>query len=217
MDNQEEIFNLYLEELVKWNEKFNLTSITDPKDIRIKHFKDSLSIDQAIKLTNQRVADVGSGAGFPSIPLKIVYPNISLTIIEATAKKVKFLKHLVKVLELKDVEVIWGRAEEIGREKREEFDLVVARAVAKLNLLAEICLPLVKVGGVFVAQKADDCSQEVAEAKNSISLLGGTLVEIKKITLPDLNIIRSLIIINKVKQTLSKYPRPMREIRQSPL
>jgi 16S rRNA (guanine527-N7)-methyltransferase len=136
------VFDLYLKELLEWNKKFNLTAITDPEEIRIKHFEDSLTLLQAIQLKDQSVIDVGTGAGFPGIPLKIVCPEIKLTLLEATKKKVEFLKHIVSILNLQEVEIIWGRAEEIIKRKRESFDLALSRAVAKLNVLCELCLPL---------------------------------------------------------------------------
>lgn len=167
-------FALYINELLEWNKKFNLTRIIDPEEIRIKHFEDSLTLLQAIKLTDQTVADVGTGAGFPGIPLKIVCPDIKLTLIEATRKKTEFLKHLVAALNLKDVEIIWGRAEEL---KDRQFDFVVARAVAKLPKLVEWCLPLVKQGGTFIAMKGQNVKEELSgqEKVFNVSIPGSDL------------------------------------------
>ncbi|MCX5751521.1 MAG: 16S rRNA (guanine(527)-N(7))-methyltransferase RsmG [Candidatus Saganbacteria bacterium] len=189
-------FNLYKDALIEWNEKFNLTAITDPKEIETKHFEDSLSILQAIELTNQSVADIGTGAGFPGIPLKIASPNIKLTLIEATKKKTEFLKHIVNLLGLKDVEIIWGRAETL---KNRQFDVVLARAVAKLPKLVEYCLPLVKSKGVFVAMKSQHIEEEIKEAGTILKKLGGKVKEIKRIILPSSGIARTLVIIEKNK------------------
>lgn len=205
------MFDIYLRELLEWNKKFNLTSITDPEEIRRKHFDDSLLLLQTIQLNNQSVIDVGTGAGFPGIPLKIACPKIKLTLLEATRKKIEFLKHLVSILDLKDVEIIWGRAEEVAKEKREVFDVAVSRAVAKLNVLCEYCLPFVKIGGMFVAYKEEKVEEEVKAAEKAIQILGGKLKEIKKFPL------RSLVIIEKVSKTPPKYPRRAGMAKKKPL
>ncbi|KAF0134514.1 MAG: 16S rRNA (guanine527-N7)-methyltransferase [Candidatus Saganbacteria bacterium] len=187
-------FEIYLQELLEWNKKFNLTAVTEPDEIKIRHFEDSLSILQAIEINDQKIADIGSGAGFPGVPLKIVRPNIRLTIIEATKKKTVFLNHLIKALDLKGVEIIWGRAETI---KRADFDIVLARAVAKLNKLAVYGLHLLKKGGILVAMKQDEVEKELGEAKENIKKSGGRLKEIKKVNVG--GIIRSLVIIEKIR------------------
>lgn len=204
--HQEE-FKIYLKELLEWNKKVNLTAITDPEEIRIKHFEDSLALLKVIQLTDQSVIDVGAGAGFPGLPIKIVCPEIKLTLLEATRKKAEFLKHIVETLSLKDVEIIWGRAEDIAKQKREFFDIAVSRAVAKLNVLCEYCLPFVKVGGTFAAYKEEKVEEEAEQAINAIELLGGRIKEIKKITLPNSDIVRSLVVMEKVSKTPEKYPR----------
>ncbi|MEE8637698.1 MAG: 16S rRNA (guanine(527)-N(7))-methyltransferase RsmG [Candidatus Margulisiibacteriota bacterium] len=211
------MFDLYLKELLAWNKKFNLTAITDPEEIRIKHFEDSLTILQTIKLTNQSVIDVGTGAGFPGIPLKIVCPELKLTLLEATQKKVEFLKHIVSVLNLQDVEIFWERAEEIVKNKRESFDIALSRAVAKLNVLCEYCLPLVKIGGMFIAYKEKEIEKEVEESKNAIHILGGKIKEIKKVKLPNSDIIRSLVIIEKISPTPPRFPRRAGMAKKKPL
>lgn len=211
------MFDLYLKELLEWNRKFNLTSIIDPEEIRIKHFEDSLSLLQAIPLKEQSVIDVGTGAGFPGIPLKIVCPEIKLTLLEATKKKVDFLKHIVAVLNLQDVEVVWGRAEEIVKNKRETFDIALSRAVAKLNVLCEYCLPFVKIGGFFIAYKEEKVEDEVEESKKATALLGGKLKEIKKVRLPNSDIIRSLVIIEKASPTPIQFPRRAGMAKKKPL
>lgn len=204
-------FEIYSRELIEWNKKFNLTSVTDPDEIRTKHFEDSLSLLQTIKLANESVIDVGAGAGFPGIPLKLACPDIKLTLLEATKKKVEFLKHIISILSLENVEIIWGRAEEATREKRERFDLAVSRAVAKLNILSEYCLPFVKLGGLFVAYKEEEIEAEVEEAKKAIAILGGQIREIKKFPL------RSLVIIDKIRETPPKYPRRAGMAKKRPL
>ena len=201
------MFEVYLRELLEWNKKFNLTSITGPEEIRKKHFEDSLLLLQTIQLNNESVVDVGAGAGFPGIPLKIACPGIKLTLLEATRKKVDFLKHIIKVLDLKNTEAIWSRAENF----RGQFDLAVSRAVAKLNVLCEYCLPLVKIGGFFVAYKEEKIEDEVEEAKNAIETLGGKLRQIEKS--PQ----RSLVIIDKIKATPTKYPRRAGMAKKKPL
>jgi len=188
----DKLFNLYLEELIEWNKKFNLTSITDPQQIKIKHFEDSLSLLKVINLKDQSVIDIGSGAGFPGIPLKIACPEIKLTLLEATRKKTEFLKHIVKVLNLQGVEIVWGRAEE---KAKPIYDIALARAVAKMDVLAGFCLPLVKTGGLFIAYKQDQVEDEVKSAQKTIETLGGKLKDIKKVKVG--NITRSLVIIEK--------------------
>ena len=207
----DKLFNLYLQELLEWNKKFNLTAITDPEEVRRKHFEDSLTLLQTIQLTDQSLIDIGAGAGFPGIPLKIACPGIKLTLLEATRKKTDFLKHIVSVLNLNNTEVIWGRAEEAAKEKRGSFDIAVSRAVAKLNTLCEYCLPFVRVGGIFVAYKEENVETEVEEAKTAISTLGGSLREVKKFPL------RSLVIIDKVKPTPHQFPRRPGMAKKRPL
>ncbi|MFH1542848.1 MAG: 16S rRNA (guanine(527)-N(7))-methyltransferase RsmG [bacterium] len=190
-------FNLYLQELLEWNKKFNLTAITDPEDIKLKHFTDSLTLEQVVPLDNQTIVDVGTGGGFPGLPLKIKYPNLKLTLIEATRKKTEFLKHIIEVYKLEGVEVIWGRAEEVAKEKRNHYDLAVARAVAKLDKLTQYCLPLVKPGGLFVAYKGQEVEAEVKAAEQTIRQFNGTVNKIVKIKLTGSDISRSLVIIKK--------------------
>jgi 16S rRNA (guanine527-N7)-methyltransferase len=198
---QKALFERYAAELIEWNQKFNLTAITDPEEIRHKHFEDSLLLLQVLPLSTESVIDIGTGAGFPGIPLKIARPGIKLTLLEATRKKTEFLKHLVDVLGLKDVEVIWGRAEE---KARPIYDLAVARAVAKMEVLTGYCLPFVKKGGLFVAYKQDQIETEVKAAEKNIKKLGGKLKGIKKAPLGEL--VRSLVMIEKVAPTWRKNP-----------
>ncbi len=207
----------YLKELLAWNKKFNLTRITDPEEVKVKHFEDSLALLQFNQLVDQSVIDIGTGAGFPGLPLKIACPNIKLTLVEATGKKVEFLKHIINLLGLTDVRIITGRAEDIAKEEREKYDLAVARAVAKLPVLAEYCLPFVKIGGQFVAYKENKVEAEVKKSRKAIEILGGRLLDIKKIKLSRFDIVRSLVLIDKVSPTPSKYPRRPGMAKKKPL
>ncbi|MDD4178521.1 MAG: 16S rRNA (guanine(527)-N(7))-methyltransferase RsmG [Candidatus Margulisbacteria bacterium] len=206
-----ELFNKYSAELIAWNKKFNLTSITDPVEIKKKHFEDSLLILQSLHLSIESVVDIGAGAGFPGIPLKLACPNIKLTLIEATKKKVEFLQHIIKTLGLTEAEAVWTRAEEFAKDHREAFDLAVARAVADLRVLSELCLPLVKVGGFFIAYKEEKIETEVAQADKAIETLGGRLKEVRKFPA------RSLVIIEKTSPTPAKYPRRPGMAKKRPL
>jgi len=202
---------------VAWNEKFNLTAITDYDQVQIKHFLDSLTCllaDEGFTRTicqqsGIRAIDVGAGAGFPGLPLKIVCPGLQLTLLEATGKKVGFLEHSVSRLGLEGVEVIKGRAEELGRDAahRERYDLALARAVAELPVLVEYALPFCRLGGFFVAQKAADGDAEAKAAEGAIATLGGILRRIVHLELPHLAEPRSLAVIEKIAPTPEKYPR----------
>jgi 16S rRNA (guanine527-N7)-methyltransferase len=187
----DKLFNLYLQELVAWNEKFNLTAITDPDEIRRKHFEDSLLLLQVIKLTNEAVIDVGAGAGFPGLPLKIACPGIRLTLLDATRKKVNFMDHIIKTLGLKNTVAVWGRAEKYAEDHREKFDVAVSRATAKLNLLCEYCLPFLKVGGQMFAYKGERIEEEIKAAEPALRTFGGELKEVRRFPM------RSLVIIEK--------------------
>ena len=209
---QLEQFEVYYRELVDWNRKINLTSITDYEEVQTKHFLDSLTVATAMPPStgnNLRVIDVGTGAGLPGIPLKILLPGIRLTLLEATAKKAKFLGHLMERLGLDSVEIVVGRAEEAAHEVqyREKFDLVLSRAVASLPALVELTLPFCTAGGRFVAQKKGDIEQEVKQSYKAIAAMGGRLSEIRLIELEKLDDKRYLIIIDKVKSTPAEYPR----------
>ncbi len=206
-------FERYYRELVEWNQRFNLTAITDREGILVRHFLDSLSCLKAIPraqlAVGARLVDVGSGAGFPGVPLKIVCPSVRLTLIEATAKKTAFLEHLVGVLDLSDVQVLTARAEEAGRrlEHREQYDWAVARAVAEMNTLAEYLLPLVRVGGAALAQKGEDAAAEVHAAEPAIQTLGGRVRRLVRVELRGLAETRYLVVVDKVAATTERYPR----------
>ncbi|RLC63793.1 MAG: 16S rRNA (guanine(527)-N(7))-methyltransferase RsmG, partial [Chloroflexota bacterium] len=204
-------FETYYQELVAWNRRFNLTAITDWEGVLVRHFLDSLSCLKALPraelAAGARVIDVGTGAGFPGLPLKIVCPGIRLTLLEATGKKVAFLKHLVRLLELKGVEVIHGRAEEVGRhpDHRERYDWVLARAVAEMPTLAEYLLPLVRVGGTALAQKGEGATAEVHEADAAITKLGGRVRQLVPVELRGLAETRYLVVVDKVAATPEQY------------
>ncbi len=211
-------FEDYYKKLVEVNEVMNLTSITEHDEVYNKHFLDSLSLALYLDLSKeQTLLDVGSGAGFPSIPLAIVSNNIKVTIIDALNKRINFLNDLSKELKLDNVLALHIRAEEYAKEKRNSFDVVTARAVARLNVLTELCLPLVKVGGVFLAMKASDSEEELNEAKNAITILGGKLEKTINFELPDGAGSRTLIVIKKVSNTKEKYPRAFARIKERPL
>lgn len=210
---QVECFGIYYQELITWNRRFNLTAITDYEEVQIKHFLDSLTVtlvlNPSVTSNYPRVIDVGTGAGFPGIPLKILLPGIDLTLLEATAKKAVFLRNLKEKLGLDDIEIVVGRAEEVARSSRfqERFDIVVSRAVASLSSLVELALPFCTIGGTFIAQKKGEIEQEISRATRAISALGGYLREVKKLELEELSDERYLIIIDKVSTTPQQYPR----------
>ena len=203
-------FERYEKELLEWNEKFNLTAIRDAEGVRTKHFLDSLTCVQAWRETPPTsMIDIGTGAGFPGIPLKILYPGLSLTLVESVGKKAEFCRHVVKTLGLERVEVVQARAEEIGQNKkyRERFDWAVARAVAGLPTLAEYLLPLVRVGGGVLAQKGESGPAEAQAAEKSIRLMGGRLRQLYKVNLPGVVEDRYLVVIDKTAATPANYPR----------
>ena len=213
-DDQLEKFNKYYELLVFYNEKFNITAITEKIDVYKKHFIDSILGAKLITLGT--LIDVGSGGGFPAIPIKIVNENLSVTLLEATGKKCEFLRAVVKELNLTNVEVVNNRAELLAKvdNYRENFDYCSARAVARLNTLLEYCMPFVKVGGKFIGFKGD-ATEEVIEAKNAIKVLGGELEFVENYTLDDAK--RALVVVKKIKSTDKKYPRGNGKERKNPL
>lgn len=208
---QLEQFAAYYETLVEWNEKMNLTAITEKSDVYLKHFYDSVSAAFYYDFTGGalRLCDVGAGAGFPSIPLKIIFPHLHVTIVDSLNKRISFLNHLAKVLNLENVQFVHDRAETFGVNPifRENFDVVTARAVARMSVLSEFCLPLVKVGGHFLALKALSAEEELKTAQKAIATLGGKVEKMVTFTLPVEESERNIIIIKKEKQTPKKYPR----------
>ena len=199
-------FYKYMDLLLEWNEKINLTAITEPEDIILKHFVDSLTIKEHIE-ENSKVIDVGTGAGFPGIPLNIV-TNCNIILLDSLNKRVNFLNEVINNLELKNIEAIHSRVEEFAKNKkyREKYDVATSRAVASLNVLAEYLLPLVKVNGICVCMKGSNI-EEIKDAENALKILGGKIEKIEKIILPGTDIERNIIVIRKEKETPSKYPR----------
>lgn len=216
---QEELnkFEIYYENLICTNKVMNLTAITNKEEVYRKHFLDSLEIKRVLPTTSYTLCDVGSGAGFPSVPLAIVDANAKVTIIDALNKRIGFLKDLIQKLHLPHVEAIHARAEDFVKQNREVFDIVTARAVARLSVLAELCLPLTKVGGVFIAMKGSSGNEELKEAKKAIDLLGARVKDTITFFLPDEQEERQLIVLEKYKETPKKYPRAYAQIKEKPL
>ena len=197
----------YMNLLLEWNEKINLTAIIEPREIILKHFVDSLTIAKYIK-DDEKLIDVGTGAGFPGIPLSIVKENTDIVLLDSLNKRINFLEEIKQNLKLKNITTIHGRAEEFGKNKKEReiYDIATSRAVAPLNILLEYLLPLVKVGGKAICMKGSNI-EEIENAKNALEILGGKIEKIEEITLPNSDIKRNIIIVKKVKNTPSKYPR----------
>ena len=219
---QKEQFTTYYNKLIEFNKKVNLTRITDKNEVYLKHFFDSitplLEFSDLFK-GEKSLCDVGAGAGFPSLPIKILCPDLSITIVDSLGKRLKFLDELVSDLSLDKVTLVHSRAEDAGQNKnlREKFDLVTGRAVARMSVLSEYCLPLAKVDGYLVALKGPKAQDELAEAKNAIEVLGGSVKEVKELTLPDTDDERTLIVVKKVKATPKKYPRQAGTPNRKPL
>ena len=209
--------NRYYELLVEWNEKINLTAITEESEVYLKHFYDSLTLIKAYDLNkNIKVLDVGTGAGLPGIVLKIFFDNIDITLVDALNKRIKFLNIVIDELNLKNIDAIHARAEDFVKENIEKYDLVTSRAVAKLNILNEICIPTLKVGGYFIPMKGNyEC--ELKDSLNAIKVLGGELIETIDYQLPIENSNRSIIVIKKNKATDQCYPRLYNKIKKKPL
>lgn len=209
-DEMQRQFDRYFELLVEWNKVMNLTGITDYDEVNEKHFLDSLAVVRVLDLSGtDRVIDIGTGAGFPGIPLKIVFPHLHVTLLDSLNKRIRFLGHVAEELQLADVELLHGRAEDFAKKKeyRETYDLCVSRAVANLATLSEYCLPYVKENGYFIPYKSGEIEEELDASKKAVSLLGGKIETVEKFTLPGTDIGRSLVKIRKEKKTPGKFPR----------
>lgn len=212
-ENQLEKLNKFYELLISWNEKMNLTRITAKEEVYLKHFYDSLTISKVIDLTKDlTLCDVGSGAGFPGIVLKIVFPNLKITLIDSLQKRVNYLNEIIKDLELNDIEAIHTRAEDYAKNNREEYDIVTARAVANLKILSELCLPMVKINGYFIAMKAN-IEEEKEESKDILKKLDSTIEHIETFYLPIENSLRNIVKIKKEVKTNPIYPRKIEKMK----
>lgn len=203
-------FQKYYEMLIEWNEKMNLTAITEFEEVMKKHFLDSISIGRLMSQKDEvSILDIGTGAGFPGIPIKIAFPNVKVTLLDSLNKRVIFLNEVISELSLENISALHGRAEDFAKKDlmREQFDFVVSRAVANLSSLSEFCLPYVKVGGIFVSYKSEKAKEELELAKNAISILGGSNVRTDEFFLPGTDFKRTFVIIEKGKATPAKYPR----------
>lgn len=214
-EDQKKKFMDYYELLIEWNSFMNLTAITDFDEVILKHFVDSLAICQApvfikkVKESKVSLVDIGTGAGFPGIPLKIIFPDMKVTLLDSLNKRVKFLDAVIEKLDLKNIETVHGRAEDLAgkQDYREQYDFSVSRAVANLSTLTELCIPFVKKGGYFISYKSEKIGEELSVGRKAIDILGGKMEDILEYQLPDSDINRSLLLIRKEKNTPKKYPR----------
>ncbi len=221
-EQQMEQFHQYLVLLQEWNEKVNLTAISEEEEVYLKHFYDSITLAKFVPFVegaNETLCDVGSGAGFPSLPLKILFPHLKITIVDSLKKRINFLELLVNELGLENVHLVHARAEDFGQEKknRQAFDVVTARAVARLSVLAEFCLPITKTGGIFAAMKGAKASEELNDSKKAIKTLGGKTRKVETFELPKDAGERSILLIDKIKNTPNKYPRQAGTPNKKPL
>lgn len=211
-------FYNYMNLLIEWNKKINLTAITEPNEIILKHFVDSLTISKYIS-DGTRVVDVGTGAGFPGIPLKIYRQDIEITLLDSLQKRINFLDEVIRELNLEKIETIHSRVEDFGKDKkyREKFDIATSRAVANLATLSEYLLPLVKIGGKVISMKGSLIEEELENSKNAIKILGGKIEKVDEFNLPNSDISRNIVLIDKIKETPNKYPRKAGEPSKKPL
>lgn len=214
-DKQLEQLNEYYKALVEWNKKINLTSITDEKDVYLKHFYDSLTLFKEYDLTKDiSLCDVGTGAGFPGIVLKIVFPNLKITLVDSLQKRLKFLDYVIKLLNLKDVELVHERMEDYSKQNEEKFDIITSRAVAKTKILVEISFKALKISGHLILMKSS-FEEELSDAEKIIKDIGGEVIDVNTFKLPFENSERALINIKKVRKTEAKYPRSIDKIKKS--
>jgi len=219
-DEKVEKFLKYIQLLKNWNEKINLTAITEDVEIIKKHFLDSISIVKSNLINDDiSIIDVGTGAGFPGIPIKIIKPNTRVVLLDSLQKRVNFLNEVIQELKLEGIEAVHSRAEDAARSEkyREKFDIATARAVAHMSILTEYCMPFVKVNGHFVALKGPSIEEEINESKNAIGTLGGRLEKIIETTIPEYDVNHKLIIVEKIKATDKKYPRKPSQIEKKPI
>ena len=213
-------FEIFYKFVVEWNQKINLTAITSEKDFAVKHILDSLSLWDDDKFSStKKIIDIGTGAGFPGIPLKIFKPELEIVLLDSLSKRVEFLKKVIAELNLKNIICLHGRAEDFAKQKnfREQFDIATTRAVARLNIISEYCLPFVKVGGNFVALKGKKFLEEISEAKNAVKILGGGEINFVEKFLPELDEVRAVIYIDKIKSSPKKFPRKAGTPAKNPL
>jgi len=215
-DRQLNDLDTYYKMLIDYNNHTNLTRITEEKEVYLKHFYDSITLVKAINLDNQTLLDIGTGAGFPGLVLKIVFPNLKVTLVDSLNKRITFLKSVIEKLNLKDIEAIHARAEEYAKDKRESFDIVTSRAVANMSMLSELCISFTKVGGYFIPMKAD-AKEELEKAERAIKTLGGVIKDTIIFELPSDAGARTIIKIEKLVKTSVKYPRKFSEIKKKPL
>ena len=211
-------FYAYMNLLIDWNKKINLTAIVEPNEIILKHFVDSLTILKYIS-DGTKIIDVGTGAGFPGIPLKIAKPSIEIVLLDSLHKRINFLEEVIKQLNIEKIKTIHSRVEDFGKDQkyREKFDMATSRAVANLSTLSEYLLPLVKVGGKVISMKGSFIGEELENSKNALNILGGKIEKIEKLNLPNSDMNRNILIINKIKNTPNKYPRKAGEPSKKPL
>lgn len=211
-------FYTYMNLLIDWNKKINLTAIVEPNEIILKHFVDSLTILKYIS-DGTKIIDVGTGAGFPGIPLKIAKPSIEIVLLDSLQKRINFLEEVIKQLNIEKIKTIHSRVEDFGKDQkyREKFDMATSRAVANLSTLSEYLLPLVKVGGKVISMKGSFIGEELENSKNALNILGGKIEKIEKLNLPNSDMNRNILIINKIKNTPNKYPRKAGEPSKKPL
>lgn len=218
-DRQKQQFIDYYELLIEWNKVMNLTAITEFTEVIQKHFIDSLSIVKVLNLTNQKLLDLGTGAGFPGIPLKIAFPDLDIVLLDSLNKRLKFLNEVIIHLGLKQIHTLHGRAEDYGKDKnyREKFDICTSRAVAKMSTLSEYCLPYVRKDGFFISYKSGNVLEELTDSSEAIKLLGAEVSTVEEFTLPGTDMDRSIVVTHKIKETPKKYPRNAGKPSKEPL